>query len=239
MRKILVLLTAAITLIGCAEPTMGLKTDKEQVVWKNNLLEFSTPRGAYDGNSELNPGFKVKVTYSDGHYINMPIDTLGLGYGASCPKGATGFYKPENGIDKAEILDLTENRIVIRIGYKSWDIQDVPVTLDKQITLYKDIPFMSVIDYYTGKFDTLNVVAGLTTAGVGEVKELKNGFSIEYPYGVTAVIIMPQADEKIIDNDFKQAVTGRKVTDNEPLRYYVGISDKGEEYLLEKIANIL
>ena len=105
--------------------------------------------------------------------------------------------------------------------------------------MYKDIPFMSVIDYYTGQFDTLNVVAGLTTAGVGEVKEIKNGYSIKYPYGVTAVIVMPQSDEKTVDDTFMQVLTGKKVTDNEPLRYYIGISDKGEEYLLEKIANIL
>ncbi len=239
MKKILVLLTAAIILAGCAEITIGLKMTKEEVLWKNDILEFSTPRLAYQGSLDHNPGFKVKVNYSNGRNIIMPIDALGLGYGASCPKGTMGLYKPENGIDKAEILDLTENRMVIHIGYKSWNIQDVAVTLDKQITMYKDTPFMSVIDYYTGQFDTLNVVAGLTTAGVGTVKELKNGFTIEYPYGVTAVIVMPQADEKTVDETFMQVITGRKVTDNEPLRYYIGISDKGEDYLLEKIANIL
>ena len=239
MKKILVLLTAAIILAGCADITIGLKVTKDEVLWKNNILEFSTPRTAYQGDMNHNPALKVKLTYMDGRNINMPIDQLGLGYGASCPKGTIGLYRPENGIDKAEILDLTENRMVIHIGYKSWNIQDVAVTLDKQITMYKDIPFMSVIDYYTGQFDTLNVVAGLTTAGVGEVKEIKNGYSIKYPYGVTAVIVMPQSDEKTVDDTFMQVLTGKKVTDNEPLRYYIGISDKGEEYLLEKIANIL
>lgn len=239
MKKILVLLTAAIILAGCAEITIGLKVTKDEVLWKNNTLEFSTPRTAYQRDMNHNPALKVKLTYMDGRYINMPIDQLGLGYGASCPKGTMGYYKPENGIEKAEILDLTENRMVIHIGYKSWNIQDVAVTLDKQITMYKDTPFMSVIDYYTGQFDTLNVVAGLTTAGVGEVREIKNGYSIEYPYGVTAVIVMPLSDEKTVDDNYMQVLTGKKVTDNEPLRYYIGISDKGEEYLLEKIANIL
>ena len=50
---------------------------------------------------------------------------------------------------------------------------------------------------------------------------------------------MPQSDEKTVDDTFMQVLTGKKVTDNEPLRYYICISDKGEEYLLEKIANIL
>ena len=40
MKKILVLLTAAIILAGCADITIGLKVTKDEVLWKNNIHKF-------------------------------------------------------------------------------------------------------------------------------------------------------------------------------------------------------
>ena len=98
---------------------------------------------------------------------------------------------------------------------------------------------MAVIDYYEGEFELLNIAAGMTTAITGTVKELDNGYSIEYPSGIGSIIIMPQAEEKVFNGSFDRVMLKKAVSSGEPLRYYVGLSDKGIEYLLEELDKIL
>ena len=98
---------------------------------------------------------------------------------------------------------------------------------------------MEVIDFYEGAFEMLNVAAGVTTAGKGTVEELGNGYAIEYPNGATSIIIMPEMEEKNYNEDLSSVFVTKGVVPDEPLRYYVGISDKGKEYLLEELDKIL
>ena len=116
---------------------------------------------------------------------------------------------------------------------------DVPVYFDKQITLFRESPIIAVIDYYVGAFELLNVAAGVATVQDCLVEELENGYVIEYPNGVTSIIVMPHMEEKSLNDTLGSVFVTKGVTSDQPLRYYVGLSDKGKEYLLEELDKIL
>ena len=241
MRNTILAILATILITACSNVTgRGFDLDNKdgQVNWMNGTVRFST-RLESEGDEKDNPAFDAYVKYQDGRTIHMPIDVYNLGYGASCPMGTSGLYKPDKGFAYADILDRTKDRLVIHLHHKSWDILDARITLDKQITLYKDSPIMSVIDYYTGPFELLNVAAGLSTAYVGTVKKTHNGYTIEYPYGITGIIVMPDADQLSEDERGGSVFVKKSVANDQPLRYYVGLSDKGESYLLEELTKIL
>ena len=42
-----------------------------------------------------------------------------------------------------------------------------------------------------------------------------------------------------VDETFKTVLLRKAVTNDEPVRYYIGLSDKGMDYLLEEVANFL
>ena len=98
---------------------------------------------------------------------------------------------------------------------------------------------MKVIDYYDGIFELLNIAAGLSSASTGNIKEIDEGFAIEYPHGVTATIIMPGVEEKTKTDAIGSVFVRKAISSGEPLRYYVGISDKGLDYLLDELDKIL
>lgn len=239
MKKTLCLLSAALLLTGCNlfQNRLEFKTNKDYVSWENGNLQFYTYRYSEDVKFNL-PAFEVFLKYQDGRNIHMPIDGYALGYGASCPLGGLGFYKPKN-LEMAEVLMQTDEKLVVHLRYEPWTIYDEQITLDKQITIYKDSPILSVIDYYTGLFELLNIAAGMTTAFAGTVTEIENGYTIDYPYGVASIIVMPDAEEKYVDETFGTTLLKKGVTSNEALHYYIGLSDKGEAYLLEELDKIL
>ena len=236
MRKTLLLLVTAATLAGCTHNTNTFKADTKEAVWKNSLVKFRTDMDHKENGGDV--AFDAFVTLSDGKTVSMPSDTVALGYGASSPIGDMGFYKPGKGAGMAEILSLTEQEMVLHLHYDSWRIYDAAVTLDKQITLKSNSPVMKVIDYYTGEFDFLNVAAGLTLANAGTAHEIDNGFSVSYPSGITAIIVMPDADERLVRDSLGTVLVRKAVRSDEPLRYYIGLSDKGESYLLEQLDNL-
>lgn len=243
MRKTILatIIIAASVLTGCiGETGRGFKLDNKdgQFSWMNGIIRFSVDLDS-EQDKEDNPAFEAYVKCQDGKTIHMPIDVYNLGYGASCPMGMTGLYKPEKGFQYADILDKTKEKFVIHLHHKSWDILEARITLDKQITLYTGSPIMSVIDYYTGPFELLNVAAGLSTARNGSVKKTDNGYVIEYPNGITGIIVMPNAEQLTVDVDGRSVFLKKSVTSDQPLRYYVGLSDKGESFLLEELAKIL
>jgi hypothetical protein len=43
----------------------------------------------------------------------------------------------------------------------------------------------------------------------------------------------------LVDETFKTVLLRKAVTNDEPVRYYIGLSDKGMDYLLEEVANFL
>ena len=236
MRKILLLLVTAVTLAGCTNKFNVLKIKPQEAIWKNNVLKFRTDMAGRENEGDV--AFDAYVKLSNGKTYEMPSDTTALGYGASSPIGDMGFYKPGKGVSKAEALSVTPQEMILQLHYDSWDIYDAAVVLDKQITLKTDSPIMKVIDYYTGEFDMLNVAAGLTLARTGTAHEIENGFSIQYPSGITAIIVMPDVDECLVRDSLGTVLVRKAVRNNEPLRYYVGLSDKGESYLLEQLDNL-
>ena len=240
MRKILILLLALFTLAGCNNTPAGLELSvrKNKISWTNGTIRFQTEMDSKRKRHEY-AGFKAYLRLSDGREIQMPSQSNSLGYGASFPMGTSGMYSPDNGYSLAETMLKTDDRMIIRLHHDPWPIFDEPITLDKQITLYTDSPIMYVIDYYTGAFDLLNVAAEISAAKAGTVKELEKGFLVEYSNGVTAIIIMPEMQEKLYDESEGRIFVSRGVKCDEPLSYYVGISDKGQDYLLEELAKIM
>ena len=246
MKKILCLLITAAFLAGCghSRDKLGMNTGRDYVSWTNGTVKFSTYRFS-DGIGKNVPAFEVFLNYQDGRNIHMPIDALALGYGASSPMGELGFYKPEK-LSDAEILLQTDEKLVLHLKYDPWTIYGEQITLDKQITVYRDSPILSVIDYYTGLFELLNIAAGMYTAYTGTVTDIENGYAVEYfnetgqePFSVSSVIVMPDTEEKTTNETFGTVLLKKGVTSNEALRYYIGISDKGVDYLLDELDKIL
>ena len=240
MKRILLLLLAISALTGCNSVGSGfdLKVRNDRVSWMNGTVRFQTDLDS-KGKRQDYTGFQAYLKCDNGRIIQMPADPYSLGYGASFPMGASGMYVPNNGYSQAEILTEDDDRMVIRLHHDPWTLFDEPITLDKQITLFRESPIMAVIDYYSGSFDLLNVAAGLTSAHVGTVKELERGYSIDYPNGITAIIIMPGMEQKRFNEFQGRVFVSKGVTSDEPLHYYIGISDKGKDYLLEELAKIL
>ena len=239
MKKLLILFLAVSTFVGCNHTSNGFrfKIHKNQVSWTNGIIEFRTDMNS-NGKRQDNLGFRAYVKCGNDRTIQMP-DTDLLGYGASSPLGESGLYKNKDGYSKAEIMIQTVDRMVIHLSHDQWELYEVPVSFDKQITLFRDCPIMEVIDYYVGAFELLNVAAGVTTVQDCMVEEIENGYSIEYPNGVTSIIVMPQMEEKSFNKIRGSVFVTKEVTPDEPLRYYVGLSDKGKEYLLEELDKIL
>lgn len=239
MKKLLILFLAVSTLVGCRQPRNGFQFQirKDIVSWTNGIIEFRTDMNSNDmRNDDL--GFMAFVKCGNGHTIQMP-DSYILGYGASCPMGTSGLYKDKDGYSQAEILAQTEDKMVIHLHHDQWELYEVPVSFDKQITLFRDSPIMAVIDYYVGAFELLNVAAGVATVQDCMIEEIENGYAIEYPNGVTSIIVMPQMEQKSFNETRGSVFVTKEVTPDEPLRYYVGLSDKGKEYLLEELDKIL
>jgi len=233
------MILAAIMLTGCNKTGNGFnfQVRKDKVSWSNGIVKFQTDMNS-GGKRSDNPGFMAYLKCENGRTIQMP-GTDNLGYGASCPMGTSGLYKNKDGYSKAEVMMQTNDKMMIHLYHEPWELYDVPIFFDKQITLFRDSPIMAVIDYYTGAFELLNVAAGINTSGTDMVTELEKGYAIEYPNGVTAIIIMPLLEEKIFNEEIGSVFVSKGITSDEPLRYYVGLSDKGKEYLLEELDKIL
>ena len=236
MKKILIILLAATTLVGCSHVGDGFKfrVSNKKASWMNGVIGFQTDMNS-NGRKEDNVAFRAYLKNKDGRTIEMPgIDFLGCG--ASSPMGMSGVYKANDGYSQAELLSQTKNKMVIHLNHDPWNIYDEPVTLDKQITLFRDSPIMEVIDYYTGSFELLNVAAGIN-AGKATVFSMDNAQIIKYPDGLTAILFMPDSDDKPVL--YGSAFMTKEVKSDEPLRYYIGLSDKGADYLLEELDKIL
>ena len=239
MKKLMILFLAVSTLLSCSQVGNGFKfqVNRNKVSWMNGTIGFRTDMNS-NGKRQDNLGFTAYVKCGNGRTIQMPGTDI-LGYGASSPLGESGLYKNKDGYSKAEIMIETDDRMAIHLHHDQWELYEVPVSFDKQITLYRDSPIMAVIDYYEGPFELLNVAAGVSTAHEGKVEELENGYAIEYPNGITSIIIMPEMEEKTYNETSGSVFVTKNVVPDEPLRYYVGLSDKGKEYLLEELDKIL
>lgn len=240
MKRILILVLAASTLMGCSNVGRGFKLQvrNRTISWMNGTVGFRTGLDS-KGKKVDYPGFEAFIRCSNGRTIQMPADEYSLGYGASFPMGTSGMYAPMNGYSKAELLIGTHDRMVIHLQHEPMTIFNVDISLDKQITLFKDSPIMAVTDFYMGEFELLNIAAELSGAQDGTVRELDKGYAVEYPNGVTAIIIMPELEQKRYKDLQGRVFVSKGIGRGEPLNYYVGISDKGQEYLLDELDKIL
>lgn len=237
MKKILTVLLATILLTGCKNNVgngFDMRIHHNKVSWMNGVIGFQTDLSS-NGKTQDNLAFSAYLKCRDGRTIQMPGTDV-LGYGASSPMGKSGIYKDKDGYSQAEVLSLTDERMVIHLKHKAWNIHDEEVSFDKQITLFRDSPIMEVIDYYNGLFELLNVAAGALCADA-DVTWTDDKYVITYPDGLTAILYMPDQENNTML--FGSALVSKGITPDEPLRYYVGFSDKGAEYLLEELDKIL
>ena len=239
MYKRLLIILSAILIVGCHQNQDGLefKVKGNQVCWKNRYLEFRLDMDS-KGKKTDSQAIQAGIRDSKGKTRFLTVDPEGLGFGGSSPMGLSGLYKPDKGVAQAELLDRTQDKLVLHLRYDPWDILDEPVSLDKQITIYRDSPVMDVIDMYTGDYELLNIAAALAILPDSRITPIENGFSIDYSDGITAVIIMPGADQKSSDTG-NQVILKKSVATRKTLRYLVGISDKGKEFLIEELTKIL
>lgn len=235
MKRYLYILLIAVAFMDCnpQESEFRMKSQKGKVTWENSVIGFSTPMESEQG-KEYNPAFQAFVKTDEGKRIIMAEDKTGLGYGASSPMGISGLYKPQNSLTKAEILSNTSEQLIIHLSYDYWEILGSEVKLDKQITLYKNSPIMAVIDYYEGGYELLNVAAGIALGKEDNIAEIEDGYSINYSNGMTGIIIMPDADGKQINSINGNAILKKGIEQEQILRYYIGLSNKGSDYLLER-----
>lgn len=239
MKRLLVMILAVSTLAGCSQVGNGFKfhVRNGKVSWMNGTIGFRTDM-ASNGRRQDNLGFNAYIKDRDGRTIPMPGTDV-LGYGASSPLGTSGLYKNKDGYSKAELMMQTDDRMIIHLRHDTWELFDTPVSFDKQITLFHDSPIMAVIDYYNGDFDLLNVAAGIKTEGMETLSELEKGYAVTYRDNVTAIIIMPDLEEKRYNEASGSVFVSKGITADEPLRYYIGLSDRGTDYLLDKLSEIL
>lgn len=230
---------AVSTLLGCSKVGNGLRFQirDNQASWMNGTVRFQADMDS-KGKRQDYPGFQVYIKNLKGRIIHMPGSEI-LGYGASCPMGSSGLYNYTDGFSQAELLINTDDRMVVLLHHDPWTILDESVYFDKQITLFRDSPIMSVIDYYKGSFEMLNVAAGLSSSDAVSVNRLEKGYSVEYSNGVTGIIIMPDLEEMRNNEAMSSVFVTKGVSFDEPLRYYVGLSDKGLGFLLEELDKIL
>ena len=239
MKKALSYLTCLLlfSVYGCnsGSDTYFKRTGKS-AKWGNSMIEFRTDMDSKDKRNDL-PTFQAAVRI-DGKLVNLKEDNTALGYGASAPQGTSGLYASPKGCSMAEVLVSTPQQTDMHLHYDDWNVLDAAITLDKQVTIYKDSPIMKVIDYYNGDFDILNIAAGIPIGYKGSVSEIDNGYAVKYIDNITAIIIMPDVEHRITDRGSGNVFLKKEVTVNQPLYYYVGISDKGADYLIDEYLKI-
>ncbi|MBP5347816.1 MAG: DUF4861 family protein [Bacteroidaceae bacterium] len=239
MKKITTIIVSMLILSACGNNAGNLKfkTTKKAAVWSNSLVEFRTDMDSNDKRNDL-PTFQASVMLN-GKKEELKQDNTALGYGASAPQGMSGLYAPPRGATSAQILSMTPEQLVVHLHYDKWNILETGVALDKQVTLYSGNPVMKVIDYYIGDFDLLNVSAGLPIGYNGSVSKIENGYSILYNNGISAIIIMPEVENMTVDKGSGNVFLKKQIMPNQPLYYYVGLSEQGTDFLLEQLAKIM
>ena len=201
------------------------------------MIEFRTDMDSNGKRNDL-PTFQVAVMIN-GKLTELKQDNTALGYGASAPQGSSGLYAPPKGCSTVQMLSMTPDKMDFRIGYEKWYVLDTEVALDKQVSIYSNNPVIKVIDFYSGDFDLLNVSAGLPIGYNGFVSKIDNGYTIKYNNGVTAIIVMPNVEQAVMERGSGNVFLKKEIAADEPLYYYVGFSDQGSDYLLEQLAKIM
>lgn len=239
MKKILNVTVFLLLFCSCGNNngSPDLKVTKKTAVWKNSLIEFRTDRDSNGKRNDL-PTFQVAVNIN-GKMTGLKQDNTALGYGASAPQGTSGLYASPKGFSSVQLLSRTPDRMDIHLGYDKWYVLDTQVALDKQVSIFNNNPVIKVIDFYSGDFDLLNVSAGMPIGYNGSVSETDNGYIIKYSNGVTAVIVMPNVEQMVVEKGSGNVFLKKEIAADEPLYYYIGFSDQGSDYLLEQLAKIM
>jgi len=200
--------------------SINIRVKKNSFSWRNSCVTFQAGTDM--------PAFRAWVT---GDKKASKADVYGLGFGASAPMGIEGLYYP-SGYSSAELLMRTPEMATLVIHYPEWEVQDVLVQLDKQITIYRDCPVIQVIDFYSGGFDALNVAAGLPLKGY-RADAGERSITVTATDGTTASIYMPEADETRAEGPDGHAVIRHMIRRGEPLYYYIGVGRESPERLLQ------
>lgn len=191
MRKIFVILCAALCLAACALKTEEAKVNARCVpermddfVFENNLIAGRIYGKALEGNP-TSPGIDIWVKMpgklvADEWYAAAQIDenyyhhnhdgkdcykvSTTLGGGASAPLIENRFCKPATNWRSYEILEQSADKVVFVLNYPEWEAGGEKIALSKKITVTADTYFCKVEDTYTfsGEYgDELDVACGV------------------------------------------------------------------------------
>gem|GEM_PF-4597054 len=120
-----------------------------------------------DFSVSITEGLKIKCgsfTYAQNH----GADGDGFGYGGSAVLWNDSLYFPESSVGAPQLLMRSDNRIVAGVSYS--DIKTDRNTwfrVDRQVTVFKGQPYVTVIDAFSGNFADLMVLVGVDTDYTG------------------------------------------------------------------------
>lgn len=165
---------------------------------------------------------------------------VSLGGGASAPLIGGELRYPATNYRSYEMLEETPTRVRFALNYPAWEVNGVPVSLRKEVSLEAGSYFADVTDYYTypDSAGILTVAAGFKLhqaqntvekahRGVSRyaIWEHASDQSIEPEDGMLGVaLIAPDIDDRYIGPDFEQdhVLFITVVRPGEPFHYRIG-----------------
>lgn len=229
----------------------------DDFVFENNLIAGRIYGKALEGNP-TSPGIDVWVklpgslvadkwyaeALKDGNYYHhdhggkdcYKVGTS-LGGGASVPYVDGKFCYPATNYRESEIICQDNEKLSFKLIYPEWDANGIKVKLEKTITVYPDTYFCKVEDCYTGKFDSLEIIAGVwrhEERNIGAEQSWSDRFaiwehasdqSVEREDGMLGLAVyMPEAENCFVASDgrLNHSLCSKKVASGESLVYWFG-----------------
>ena len=267
MRKSLLMALALVCVLACSpkkteEPKVMARAVPERAddfVFENDLIAGRFYGKALEGNP-TSPGIDIwvkmpgKLVANDWyeHAVNEDPDyyhhdhggkdcykvAVSLGGGASAPLLNGELCYPTTNYRSYEILEETSTRVRFALEYPAWEVNGVPVSLRKEVSLEAGSYFADVTDWYSfpDTAGVLTVAAGIKLHGAQGTQfhegtdriaiwEHASDQSIEPEDGMLGVAIAaPEMEEPVVGIDYAldHALIIGAVRPGEPIRYRFG-----------------
>ena len=267
MKKSLLMALALVCALACSpkkaeEPKVMARAVPERAddfVFENDLIAGRFYGKALEGNP-TSPGIDIWVKMPGKlvadewyeHAVNEDPDyyhhdhggkdcykvAVSLGGGASAPLVNGELCYPATNYRSYEILEETPTRVRFALEYPAWDVNGVPVSLRKEVSLEAGSYFADVTDWYSfpDTAGVLTVAAGIKLHGAQgtlfhegtdriAIWENASDQSIEPEDGMLGVAIAaPEMESPVVGIDYAldHALLISAVRPGEPFRYRFG-----------------
>ena len=268
MKKSLLMALALVCVLACtnkkeaSEPKVMARAVPERAddfVFENDLIAGRFYGQALEGNP-TSPGIDIWVKMPGKlvadewyeHAVNEDPDyyhhdhggkdcykvAVSLGGGASAPLVDDELRYPATNYRSYEMLEETPTRVRFALEYPAWDVNGIPVSLRKEVTLEAGSYFADVTDWYSfpDTAGVLTVAAGIKLHDAQSTQfheglysiaiwEKASDQSIEPEDGMLGVAIAaPEMEEPVVGIDYAldHALIISAVRPGEPFRYRFG-----------------